>query len=132
MTDHVFTETTKVIDLTIEEEEKEEPKKEEEPLPPNAIPMSPSQMANCLSEQCGKPCVLHEEGTSVIVCPYCGDPHDHPNSNGHYVAGCADTNEGTSIVMGNRSFIPRHRYTIFEYKETCDGGNVHYEIRHPE
>ena len=93
----------------------------------NDLPMSPADMTAFLVQQTGKPCVLREEGTDDIQCPYCGETHHHPDSHGHYRASCADTSE-VRIQIGDRSFNPAYGYTIFAYKKITSNDNVHYQI----
>jgi hypothetical protein len=93
------------------------------------IPLTPDDMTNYLTQHHGKPCVLREEGTDDILCPYCGESHYHPDAHGHYRAGCADYNIGIHITIGYRSFNPAYGYNIYEYKKTAEGTNTHYQIR---
>jgi hypothetical protein len=95
----------------------------------NDLPLTPEDMTNYLIQHHGKPCVLREEGTDHILCPYCGEPHHHPDTHGHFRAGCADYNFGTHITIGPRSFNPAYGYDIYEYKKITKGTNTHYQIR---
>ena len=95
--------------------------------------LTPDDMTNYLIQHHGKPCVLREEGTDDILCPYCGEPQHHyhaEDAHGHYRAGCADYNFGTHIPIGSRSFNPAYGYDniiIYEYKKITKGTNTHYQ-----
>ena len=94
----------------------------------NDLPMTPEDMSAFLVRQTGKPCVLREEGTDEIQCPYCGETHYHPDAHGHYRASCADTSD-VRIQIGYMSFNPAYGYTIFAYKKIISDDNVvHYQI----
>jgi hypothetical protein len=100
------------------------------------LPLTPDDMTNYLIQHHGKPCVLREEGTDDILCPYCGKSHYHADAHGHYCAGCADynfgthitINFGTHITIGSCSFNPAYGYDIYEYKKITEGTNTHYQI----
>ena len=81
----------------------------------DGVPMNLEQMRKYLQEHHGIPMALRKQGTATIMCPHCGEKHEHGSEAGHYGAGC--TSECGGIVLGERFFVPNYGYTIFECKD---------------